>query len=236
MELRAAQQLLSSASPSQSELAEIYMTVPSLREAVLSHPATSPELRAWLIEQTRAGAIPPAPAPAVAGEASTTGNWAPVPPPPATAPTATTSGPTPGHSQTGSVPQSGGQPYSPTSAPSPVHQGASVQGAGSRTSTLTELVKEIVKDDFTRPMTPRLIPLASRTLWVFNGVVTGAAFLALLISGFKILEYSPLLGLLLILVAIVIGPFEWIVYLIINRLAFELYSNVDVITHKDECK
>ncbi len=232
MELNAAIRLISTSNPSQSELADIYMTVPSLRDRVLSHPGTSQELRTWLIEQTRAGLIPPAPAsgvpvPPQGGQSSAAQMASPVPPPPV-APAASPQA----HIPTPSAPATGQQNFGATPSPGLAQQTSSIPTAGSHTGDVTGMVREIIKDDFSTPMTPRLVPIASRALWVFNAIITGAVFIVLVVLGVKMLDFNPLMGLLLVVIAVVSGPVEWVVYLVINRLAFELYVNAHLLAHR----
>lgn len=229
MDQAEAAQTLATPSPSAAQLAEVYMRFPQFRESVLAHPGLSAKLREWLLEQTRTGSIPPGP------DATDNARLAngQVPEPASTPPTApdagegsspaiTTGFPAP----TGDLPGAKRVPTpagSPDAVPLP-HSPAQPRAA-SASSVTTDLVREIVRDDFSVPMTPRLLPLASRALWLFNGLVALGLFLFPVIAGFNLLNLSPWLGLLLILFGILAGPLEWILYLFLNRLAFELYMN-----------
>ncbi|WP_143226325.1 variant leucine-rich repeat-containing protein [Actinomyces provencensis] len=252
MDQAEAAQVLATPSPSAAQLAEVYMRFPQFREAVLTHPGLSTNLREWLLEQTRAGSIPPGPdaadisplangrdheaaaapltAPGVGKEAS-----------PAIAtdfPARTgdlpgaTKVPTPaGSPDTVPLPPEASTPTGPSPVASwpesvPLPHSPAQPRAASTSSVTTDLVREIVRDDFSVPMTPRLLPLASRALWLFNGLAALALFLFPVIAGFKLLNISPGLGLMLMFFGIVAGPLEWVIYLFLNRLAFELYMNV----------
>lgn len=252
MEQPTAAQVLASSSPSPSELVDVYMHEPHLRGAVLAHPALSTRLRDWLLEQTNSGAIPsgdtatppasepvgPAQSSAPAEELVTVAATnSPVPPPPEPVP-ATPAAPQP------VPPPPSGRPLAaadvastPSSAPatrSGPPTGTPSAGIGSRPAgaAMTDLITEIIKDDFSKPMTPRLLPIASRTLWIFNAIAAVTLFLALVISGFKLLNISPILGLMLIVSGFVAGPLEWGVYLFLNRLALELYMNAHILAQE----
>lgn len=271
--------LLAGPSPSAGELAEIYMHHPSLRESVLAHPALSPQLRDWLVEQTSTGAIPagppeaagpagpgesgesaglgapaghadpvPAPTPGLGQGLGAMSSMPPVPPPPATpgdAEAVSAPDPTPVHApapaptlpdqraagasgptswQAGAALPTSPTPTLPDSFPAP--RPSNTSGPVSPT---TGLLQEIVRDDFSTPMTDRLLPLASRILWIFNAIAAASILLFLVITGFKMLNYAPGLGLLLMAIGIIAGPLEWVVYLYLNRLAFELYLNVHLL-------
>lgn len=258
MDQAEAAQTLATPSPSAAQLAEVYMRFPQFRESVLAHPGLSAKLREWLLEQTRTGSIPPGPD---ATDNARLANGQ-VPEPASTPPTAPDAGegsspaittgfpaptgdlpgakrvPTPaGSPDEVPLPPEASTPTGPSPAASwpesvPLPHGPTEPRTASTSPVTTDLVQEIVRDDFSVPMTPRLLPLASRALWLFNGLIALALLLFPVIAGFKLLDISPGLGLMLMFFGLVAGPLEWVIYLFLNRLAFELYMNVHLLAHE----